>query len=146
VSLTKNITVQQKRPGVKTLILPGTPKANIEAVYDLSAFTQRSEEVERDSLGSTVTDSGKGRKFADDISWIWNNAYYHSLIGLDIHYQYTEVKIFLRNDHYKLIAPGAAENQPVSHHIYQEQLYYVFYAPQPKQRLWCWCSITHKQT
>lgn len=76
-----------------------------------------------------MTDSGKGRKFSDDTSWIWNNAYYHALIGLNIHYQYTEIKIFLGNDHYKLIAPGVAESQPVSHQIYQEKLYYIFYAP-----------------
>ncbi|AWK14550.1 hypothetical protein SK355_06095 [Candidatus Fukatsuia symbiotica] len=111
-------------------ILPVTPKANMEPVYDSVLFPVLQTSPEFKTMrGFAQKNPGfifaKQIKIGAGIIPVWM-----ALTKIIFSYSMTKIDILLGNGDYKFIAPGISEDQQVKYNIYKKYLHYTFCAPE----------------
>lgn len=137
-SVRKHSIALQNGTQSTTLILPITPRAQIEPIYDFVPFIRLKGDAEFDTVrwfekqldaGFVFSGIGKYENIYGQQIPIQHDAYYRAMTGLKFDYKYTSVEIFLGNAKYNLIAPGVSETQLLTNYTYKKYLNYTFYAP-----------------
>ncbi|WP_339056590.1 hypothetical protein [Candidatus Regiella endosymbiont of Tuberolachnus salignus] len=126
----KTITVLQDNPNLNRFVLPVTPRASMEPIYDSVLFPVLQTLPEFKTLRQ-FAQKDPGFIFAEQIKTSASiTSVWRVITKIIFNYSWTTIDILLGNGDYKLIAPGVSEDQQVEHSLYKGYLYYTLFAPE----------------